>query len=77
MNIRTNRWIPNHRLGDVGNNEEKVRQRVSKTINQRKKVWKLEAIKEYISDEQEQEIMEIPICRIGGRDRIIWPHTIN
>ena len=46
-------------------------------MNQREKVWNLEEIKEYITNDQEQEIMEIPICRSGGRDRIIWPHIIN
>ena len=35
----------------------------------------MQEIKEHISNDQEQEIMELLICKSRGKDRIIWPHT--
>ena len=34
-------------------------------------------IREYISDEQAEGILKIPICKSGERDRVVWPKSNN
>ena len=65
------------RIGIPNRNEEEMPQKVSKIIDNRIKEWRTEAIKDYISNEQDLAIKAIPFSKIGGKDRILWPYIEN
>ena len=75
INIWRDKWIHDYRLNALGNVVEGMPQKVAQLIDSRERVWKLEEIKEIINEDQVQDIMAIPICRTGGKDRMIWPLT--
>ena len=50
---------------------------MSEIIDNRMKEWRTEAIKDYISNEQEQAIRAIPLSKTGGKERIVWPYIEN
>ncbi|OMO94917.1 reverse transcriptase [Corchorus capsularis] len=77
ISIWRDNWIPklNGRvLGDLSSIDEDIPQLVHEIMDKNEGTWKLEGIKQWISEEEQEAILSIPVHEGGEHDKRIWPH---
>ena len=66
------KWIDGVCLKEFIRNEQKESQKVAEFIDDEGR-WRLELVKERLGEGVIREIEAVPICKDGGKDRIVWP----
>ncbi|KAK5836804.1 hypothetical protein PVK06_012605 [Gossypium arboreum] len=80
INIWEEKWVyglDGYRLNFPETVEPLMPKLVVDIMNKKEGRWNISLIEQWISEQEKEAIMRLPICKTEEEDKLVWPHSIG